>query len=271
MKRHRVDHRHGKLLGVAAVMDGVVRVAEHEVGFVLKVSADPRLALGILLRNLLRLERDHFSGKRRVGSRLEDDGHLRLPGLHHGRRHRDSGGQLAAVEHEVAVEVFARRVHKHGVAVATRHEHGLSRLRKAVDAGDREGKGRLRRLELDAIGEVGLAAAKMILDLQDVVAVLRDVERVDRVGALRVVVAAHVLAVGVQDVDHRIEPRAQAAGMALHLERLALLHTEPEVVDVAGVADGAVERQRCVAGGGRLDLVVGLLLERVAKARDPKR
>ena len=105
----------------------------------------------------------------------------------------------------------------------------------------------------------------MILDPQDVFAVLRDVELVDRVGALRVVVAAHVLAVGLEDVDHRIEPRAQAAGMALHLERLPLLRAKPEVVDVAGMANGAVERERRVAGGGRLDFVVGLLLERVAE------
>jgi hypothetical protein len=252
-------------------VDGLVRVAEHEVGGVLELAAHPAFALRILLADLPRLKRDELARERCVGGGLEDDRHLAAARLHRRRRHRDAGRQLAAVEHEVAVEVLPGGVDQHGVAVAPRHEDGLPRLRVAVDPRDRQRQLALRRQDLHAVDEVGLPAAEMILHGEDVLAVLRRIERERRVEPLGVVVRGDALAVGPRDAHDGIEPRPQLPGEALDHQRLSLLGAEAEAIDVAGLLDHAVEREPEVARRGGGGVVVRLLLQRVADLRDTKR
>ena len=251
-------------------MDGVVGIAEHEIGGILEVAADPSLALGVFCGDLPGREREELSGERGIGGRLEDDGHLHLPGLERRSDHRDPSGQLAAIEQEFAVEVGPRGVHEDREAVAPRHDHRLPRLREAVDPRDREGEPRRGGREFHAVGEVGLAAAEVVFDAHEILAVFGHVEPEDRVGPLGVVVARHGAAVGLEHVDHGIEAGPQPAGVALHLEGLPLLRRKPEVIDVAGLLDHAVERERGIGRRRRGGFVVGLLLEGIAARRDPE-
>ncbi len=187
-------------------------------------------------------------------------------------------GQVHADQLQLAVEravgVEDRDLHRE--AVARRDRDRLAQLRLELVLrlrGDVGVDGVLFGPDLDAVDVVAAALAALVLDAQDVLAVGRGGELEDRVVALAVEAAGgreaelvrprvgRPLRGGVRlaadrlDPDDRVERRAEGVGQRVELELLALLRPEAEAIDVAGLADDAVERDRQVGGRRRRDRV----------------
>ena len=191
--------------------------------------------------------------------------------------HRDAGGEVLHQELEVAG--VARQVRaadglQRGEAVAARDDNGLAGLRVVTarirDVGADFGH---HRRQLDAVGAVRPAVAEVVGDFDGELAVLREREAHFAVRAATVVVAGEHLAVGVADGEHGVELRADAAGIDVDVEGLALLGVEAEPVHVALLADDAVEGEREFTGrdGHLLHVVVRFLLQHVGEGRDANR
>ena len=108
----------------------------------------------------------------------------------------------------------------------------------------------------------------MVGDAQQVFAVGRGGEPQVAIGGTGdVVVAGECPALGVVNVQHRVERRPEAAGVAVQVEHLSLLRGEPEEVDVTRLVDDPVDRAGQVALGRLGDGVVRLRLGDVRKIR----
>ena len=192
---------------------------------------------------------DQAAGHRRVGSRLEHDGHDIQIGLHVFREEGNALGQAVGADDQFAAEIRPARLHEGRRAVATRHDNRLPFLRIERDLGNPRRHPRLHGCEFDAI-EIGRSAfAQMVGHAQNIFLVFRHREPEIAIRADGVVIAGDGSAAEVGNGHHRIERRAEPAGVAMYVKRLSLFPLEPVMIDLARLGDDPIEGGRQFRNG----------------------
>src|SRR5213079_3219637 len=115
---------------------------------------------------------------------------------------------------DFTAEVGAAGADEGGVAVAFGDDDDLALLgRLAADVGDADRELGLDGGDLDAVDGVGGAAQQVVVDLEDVLAVLGDGEAEVGVRAAGVVIGGQARAVALVNDQDRVERRAERAGV----------------------------------------------------------